>query len=102
MLIPGTEPPIASAARPSLGTHPWRDLWPTVVIVLAYLPLLALYGRVLWSSPYYHFFPLLIPGAAVIVARTCLRLGPLEPGSASMNRLLGTLAWLALAVAVLV
>ena len=52
-------PSAALKAETSGGTgSSWRDIWPAVVVVLAFLPLLALHACELWGRPHYQFFPL--------------------------------------------
>jgi exosortase len=75
---------------------------PALLIALAFLPILALFARDLWSRAHYQFFPLLVPGAAALGWRSCRRLGSLEPGSAGWSLGGAVVAWLLLALAVAV
>ncbi len=86
------------------GTRPRFDRMsygPAALIAASFVPLGIQFGQGLWARPSYQFFPLLLPGAAVLLWRSCRRLGVLEP-----DRLAGgaaaACAWLLLALGVAV
>src|SRR3954447_20642359 len=88
-------------ARPGTKSRGWGDFAPAAVIALAFAPMLALFARDLWARPHYQFFPLVIPGAAALLWRSCRRLGTLEPGAwSTLGWAAAGLAWLLLAVGV--
>lgn len=71
-----TAPPLV---RPSAGS----SLWPHVVLgllVLAYLPVMADYTKIVLSLPHYEFAVLLPLGAIALAVPRLRRLGPLRPG----------------------
>ena len=85
---------------------PNRDHWvrvaaPVCLLVLAQLPLLVLYGAMLWSRPHYRFFPLVLVGAAGLAFAEIRGAGPCRPGPLGLSLGLVGLSWLLLATGIL-
>jgi exosortase len=102
MVTVENHPEVALGTRTVGKGRVWRECAPAVVIAVAFVPILVLFSVELWSRPHYQFFPLVIPGAAALVWRSCRRLGPLEPGSTTLSTSLGWAAWALLALGVVV
>ncbi|MGE3821808.1 MAG: exosortase U, partial [Isosphaeraceae bacterium] len=75
--------------------------WPAWLTALAFLPLLGLHLKEVWSRPHYEFVPLLIPGAGLLIWRRGRNLGVLEPGDRTVALAHAVLVWSALALAIL-
>ncbi len=85
---------------------PNREHWvrvavPVCLLVLAQLPLLVLYGAMLWSRPHYRFFPLVLVGAAALAFAEIRGAGPCRPGPLGLSLGLVGLSWLLLAIGIL-
>lgn len=94
--VPG--PPVAPGRWQSGSL---RLVFAILVLALAYLPLLALHGRLLWAREHYQFFPLLLPAAIALAFRRYAELKSLKAGSRSVAYALAGLAWVLLALAIL-
>jgi exosortase len=81
------------------GAFRIRALVPALFLVSAFLPLLALYAHMLWESPRYQFFPLVLVGAALLIWRRTRALGILEPAEPRRARVLLAFCWGWLALA---
>lgn len=75
--------------------------WPVWLTALAFLPLMGLHLKEVWSRPHYEFVPLLIPGAGLLIWQRCRTLGTLEPGDRTVALAQGVLVWSLLALAIL-
>src|SRR5207253_77212 len=97
------ESPTSVAVAPGSKTagRTWIPFVPAAVVALAFAPVLLLHARALWERPHYQFFPLVIPGAALLAWRSCRRLGALEPGDTKAATTLAVLGWGLLAVSIL-
>ncbi|MFO0911100.1 MAG: exosortase U [Isosphaeraceae bacterium] len=95
-------PPLGASARgPSTRTGSWLSAWPALIVVLSFVPLLAVHSRLLWARPHYQFFPLVVPGALALAYRYCRGLGELRPGSVKVARWLWLAGWALLAFSVI-
>ena len=97
-----------SAALPESPAAPGRSnsgslrlVLAGLVLALAFLPLLALHGRLLWAREHYQFFPLLLPAAIALAFHRCADLKSLTAGSRFVAYALAGVAWVLLALAIL-
>jgi exosortase len=93
--------PVPPAARGRWKSGSRRLAFAGLVLALAYLPFLALHGRLLWSREHYQFFPLLLPGAIALAYRRCADLKTWTAGSRPVAYALAGLAWTLLTLAIL-
>ena len=97
--IEGTAPAVLGS-KVAVDPRHWAVYAPAAIIALGFVPILVLFGIELWSRPHYQFFPLVFPGAAALVWKSCRGLGSVEPTSQLPAWVAAGLAWLLLVVGV--
>lgn len=100
MVVGERPPPGGAAAGAGIAVSGRAAFGPPAVIAAAFAPIVVLFGLGLWTRPHYQFFPLLVPGAALLARRSFRGLGPLEPGSAWLAWSAAAASWLLLAAGV--
>lgn len=87
-----TTMPDASEVTTVEATAWWR-YGPPLLIALAFVPILIVHARMLWSRPHYQLFPMVVPGAIALAYRYARHLGPLSPGQARTAALGAAAGW---------
>jgi exosortase len=101
MAVVDTSTSVVAAPGTAAVARTWKQFVPALVVGLSFAPVLVLHARALWERPHYQFFPLVIPGAALLAWRSCRWLGDVEPGDTRISTALAVLGWGMLAVSVL-